>query len=353
MADNIDKTTETQSADNNSNADKANEIKKPKSKSKIQTYDDVPRYVKNFLIYIETIKGLSPRTVTAYYYDIRLFLRYLIYRNGCDCELDEIDVRDFPLKDLDKVTLTDIYEYMAYIHRDRDNAAAARARKATGLRTFYGYLTDKNNLIKNNPTVNLDSPKIGKRQPIYLDLESSKKLLTSAVGENPRDYCILTLLLNCGMRVSELVGINISDIKSDTLTVVGKGNKERTIYLNESCISAINKYLEVRPHEGVKDRDALFLNANLYRLGVRGVQLIVKKYLGLAGLDTKKITTHKLRHTAATLMYKYGNVDVLELQEILGHVSVATTQIYTHTDNERLKKAVENNPLADFDDDKK
>ena len=208
------------------------------------------------------------------------------------------------------------------------------------------------NLIDNDPTINLDSPKIGKRQPIYFDLESSKKLLDSAVEQNPRDYCILTLLLNCGMRVSELVGINISDIKTDTLTVIGKGNKERTIYLNQSCKNAINKYLEVRPHDKVKDRDALFLNAHNERLGVRGVQLLLKKYLADAGLDVKKYTPHKLRHTAATLMYKYGNVDVLALQQILGHESVATTQIYTHTDNQLLKNAVDSNPLSDFDDKK-
>lgn len=336
-------------ADLNEKTQKNYETKKAKSKSKINLYNDVPQFVKNFLIYIETIKGQSSKTVTSYYYDIRTFLRFLIYRNGVDCDFEKIDVSNVDLKTVADVTLTDLYEYMAYINRSRGNSACARARKVSSLKTFYGYLHAKMNLIDSDPTANLDSPKIGKRQPVYLDLESSKKLLKAAIDQNPRDYCIITLLLNCGMRVSELVGINISDIRSDTLRVIGKGNKERTIYLNDSCKSALNKYLEVRPHEGVKDRDALFLNGQKARLGVRGVQLIIKKYLGLAGLDTEKYTTHKLRHTAATLMYKYGNVDVLALQEILGHVSVATTQIYTHTDEQHLKNAVDSNPLSDFD----
>lgn len=312
-------------------------------------YSDVPTYLKDFLINMETIKGQSKVTVKEYYYDLRTFLRFLIYKENHDLVFDEINTNLVDITLLEQVTLTDLYEYMAYVNQDRNNSASSRARKVSSLRSFYKYLTTKMHFFDNDPTLNLDSPKIGKRQPIYLDLSSSQALLNSALDANPRDYCILTLLLNCGMRVSELVGINISDIRKDTLTVIGKGNKERTVYLNASCISALNKYLEYRPHEGVHDRDALFLNNNKYRLGVRGVQLIIKKYLKLADLDDKKYTTHKLRHTAATLMYKYGNVDVLALQQILGHESIATTQIYTHTDDQQLKKAIESNPLADFD----
>jgi len=327
-------------------------MSKTVNKYNINDYSDVPVYIKDFLIYLETIKGLSPNTVKAYYYDIKMYLKFLTSKENPSIDFDDLVISNFDIKALGEVSLTTLYEYMAYVNRNRSNSASARSRKVSSLRTLYKYLHSKMNMIDNDPTVNLDSPKIGKRQPIYFDLESSKKLLDSAVDQNPRDYCILTLLLNCGMRVSELVGINISDIKTDTLTVIGKGDKERTIYLNQSCISAINKYLEVRPHDKVKDRDALFLNAHNERLGVRGVQLLLKKYLADAGLDIKKYTPHKLRHTAATLMYKYGNVDVLALQQILGHESVATTQIYTHTDNQLLKNAVDSNPLSDFDNKK-
>ncbi|OQB15893.1 MAG: Tyrosine recombinase XerD [Firmicutes bacterium ADurb.Bin193] len=311
--------------------------------------DGSPRMLRTFLSYMDTIKGKSKNTSKEYFYDLRTFFRFLKIHNGLvpkNAEFDKISIDDVTPEMVSSVTLDDLYEYMAFINRNRRNSASSRARKVSSLKSFYKYMVNKAGLIENNPAKELDSPKIGKSLPKYLDLESSIALLDSADSQNRRDYCMLTLLLNCGLRVSELTGINISDIRKNTLTVIGKGNKERTIYLNEACIKAINDYLEVRPRDGVKDRDALFLNKNKSRMGVRGVQLMVKKYLGLAGLDTAKYSTHKLRHTAATLMYKHGNVDVRALQEILGHENLSTTEIYTHVDDEGLREAVNKNPLS-------
>ena len=311
--------------------------------------ESAPRILRDFLTYTDTIRGKSKNTTKEYFYDLRTFFRYLKIINKTvptNAEFDSITIDDISVEILGKVTLSDLYEYMAYVNRGRGNSASSRARKVSSLKSFYKYLTTKANVIKDNPTKELDSPTIGKRLPRYLELDGSLALLDAADTENKRDYCILTLLLNCGLRVSELISINIKDIRKDTLTVVGKGNKERTIYLNNACISAINSYLEIRPKDAVKDREALFLNKNKARIGPRGIQLMVKKYLEIAGLDTKKYSTHKLRHTAATLMYKHGNVDIRALQEILGHANLSTTEIYTHIDNEQLRSAINSNPLS-------
>jgi site-specific recombinase XerD len=238
---------------------------------------------------------------------------------------------------------------MSYVSRERDNNANSRARKVASIKSFFNYLTTKARLLEHNPAVELESPKIIKRLPRYLNIEESKMLLASVSGKNrERDYAILTLFLNCGLRLSELVSININKIKNDTLTVIGKGNKERTIYLNKACKSALNAYLRVRPVEGVIDKNALFLSERKKRISNKTVQYIVKKYIIAAGLDPERYSTHKLRHTAATLMYKHGHVDIRALQEILGHESVSTTEIYTHVDNQQLKEAVDSNPLAEI-----
>lgn len=235
---------------------------------------------------------------------------------------------------------------------------ATRARKASTIRIFFAYLYAQK-IIPDNPAIGLKTPKLGKRMPKYLSLEDSKKLLNVTYDENDenkeRDYAIITLFLNCGLRLSELVGINISniDFSENRLTVIGKGNKERTIYLNNACVNAIKDYISVRPTEGVKNdskasNKALFLSNRKERISNRTVQYIVDRELTKAGLDTSKYSTHKLRHTAATLMYQYGNVDIRALQELLGHESIATTEIYTHVSNEQVRNAVESNPLANL-----
>ncbi|MCX7709666.1 MAG: tyrosine recombinase XerC [Clostridia bacterium] len=317
--------------------------------------NEAPMIVNDFISYMETIKGKSRNTTKEYYFDLRMFLRfYKLHKNLVDSqmEFDHIDVKDITIEHIKSVTLSDLYSYMSFVSRERDNNASSRARKVASLKSFFNYLTNKAKLLDYNPTSELESPKIMKRLPKYLNIEESKKLLSAVEGDHKeRDYAIITLFLNCGLRLSELVNININKIKNDTLTVIGKGDKERTIYLNNACKKAIQAYLKVRPVNNVKDKNALFLSERKQRISNKTVQYIVKKYIKSAGLDPERYSTHKLRHTAATLMYKHGKVDIRALQEILGHESISTTEIYTHIDNEQLKKAVDSNPLANIDDD--
>jgi len=249
--------------------------------------------------------------------------------------------------------LEDIHAYISYMARELRSSPATRARKISSIRIFFKYLSSKAKLIDSNPAQDLETPKIGKRMPKYLSLDESKKLLNVTLDNNRnsvRDFAIITLFLNCGMRLSELVNINIKDIdlSESKMTVIGKGNKERTIYLNKACYKAIQDYLSIRPHDKVKfdSRDALFLSKRKERISNRMVQEIVKRELAKAGLDINKYSVHKLRHTAATLMYQYGNVDIRALQVLLGHQNISTTQIYTHVENEQVRNAVEANPLA-------
>lgn len=314
-------------------------------------FDDCTPELKDFLTYLEVIKGKSPNTVNAYYYDLRLFYRYVKIKNSDKLTVSDIDnlqISDVPFEYIKKIRLSDLYDFMNYVNRYRSNSSYARSRKVSSLKTYFKYLTNKAELLDIDPTIELDAPKISKKLPKYLDLDSSKRLLNTAENLNQRDFCILTLLLNCGLRVSELVGINITDIQGNNLRVTGKGDKERQVFLNDACVKAINDYIKVRPKAKPSSSNALFLNRSNERIGVRGVQMLVKKYLTLAGLDYNSYTTHKLRHTAATLMYRYGNVDVLALQKILGHTNLSTTQIYTHTDDKQIENALKSNPLANY-----
>lgn len=314
-------------------------------------FEDCPAELKDFLTYLEVIKGKSPNTVNAYYYDLRLFYRYVKFKNTESVSVDKIDelkISDVCFDYIKAIRLSDLYEFMNYVNRYRSNSSSARARKVSSLKTYFKYLTNKAELLDIDPTIELDAPKVSKKLPRYLDLDSSIKLLNSAENLNSRDFCILTILLNCGLRVSELVGINVTDISGTNLRVVGKGDKERQVYLNEACINALESYISNRPKPKHGSENALFLNHLNTRISVRGVQLIVKKYLMLSGLDYTSYTTHKLRHTAATLMYKHGHVDVLALQKILGHTNLSTTQIYTHTDDKQIENALKSNPLSKY-----
>ena len=317
-------------------------------------FDEAPFILKDFLSYMETIKGKSKNTVHEYYYDLRLFFRFMKIHKGLeakDKDFETIDIKEIDVEMLKKITLSDLYSFMSFLSRDRDNNSSSRARKVASIKSFFNYITNKAKLLDQNPAAELESPKIMKRLPRYLNIEESKKLLGAIDGvHRERDFAIITLFLNCGLRLSELVGINLNNIKNDILTVVGKGDKERTIYLNAACKKAIEAYLKVRPVEGVKDKNALFLSERKQRISNKTVQHIVKKYIKAAGLDPKRYSTHKLRHTAATLMYKHGKVDIRALQAILGHESIATTEIYTHVDSQQIKSAVESNPLSGYVD---
>lgn len=304
-------------------------------------YEDAPQVLKNFLTQKLTIEGKSPNTVKEYYYDLRGFLGYLKEIKDFDGEVDI----DF----IKGIELNDIYEYLMYISNEKKNGARTRSRRVSSIKSFFKYLHIKVKLIDSNPTEALDPPKFISTVPRYLELDESKRLLSCVDGRHKeRDFAILTLFLNCGLRLSELVGINLADIKKDSMVVKGKGNKERTIYLNDACLSAISNYLAVRPKLNVKDEKALFISGQNRRIYYKTVQHLVKKYIAAAGLDPTKYSTHKLRHTAATLMYKYGKVDVRTLQTILGHEQLSTTQIYTRVSNDQVKEAVDKNPLASF-----
>ncbi len=310
-----------------------------------------PSFVVDFLNYNSAIKNRSDLTVTEYANDILTFFRFLkVVRGLVDAKVpyDEIEIKDLTIDTVASVTLSDAYMFLVYCKDERGNNERTRARKATALRTFYKYLFVQKKLIDENPLQELDSPKIRKTLPKYLTLDESVALLNSVDGKyKERDYCIITLFLNCGLRLSELVSLNLSDIRSNnTIVVTGKGNKQRTVYLNDACIDAINAYLPYRPVDGVKDKNALFISRQMGRISPKTVQYIVKSTLEKAGLSDRELSTHKLRHTAATLMYQYGDVDVLAIKEILGHESLSTTQIYTHIANEQLKNAAASNPLS-------
>ncbi len=320
-----------------------------------------PECIIDFLNYLETIKGKSINTINGYRTDLTMFFRFLkIYKGLYDKKDTEMEFEEVPINDIDnsflrKIKLADLYAFLAFTEKHRNNGTYARARKVATLKSFFKFLHSKAKILDENLASDLESPKIDKRNPVYLTLEESKRLLSCIDGINKeRDYCIITLFLNCGLRLSELCSINISKIKGDILTVIGKGNKERTIYLNKACVNAINEYLNVRKQNSDKiyeqDKDVLFLSKNYKKISRRSVEVLVKKYVGKANLDTDKYTPHKLRHTAATLMYKYGDVDIRSLQEILGHENVSTTQIYTHVDDEKLREAVKSNPLSGEDD---
>lgn len=308
-------------------------------------FNDVPVIMQDFLKnYLTVAKGRSALTVSEYYYDLRDIFKF-IKRDKFNIKVEdykELSIADLDLEFFKSVTTDELYEYL-FAH---SNKSVSRARKISSMKTFFNYLCNIKKVIDKNPCVGLEGPKLESRLPKYLQLDEATSLLRSVSGEfKERDTAILTIFLNCGLRLSELVNINLCDIKGDTLSIIGKGNKERSIYLNDACKKAIAEYLAVRPVDKVKDKNALFLSKQNKRISPRMVELLVKKYIQLAGLDTRKYTPHKLRHTAATLMHKYGNVDVLTLQQILGHESIATTQIYTHIDREDVRQALESNPL--------
>ena len=307
--------------------------------------------IKDYLLYMQTIKGKSPKTVDEYFSDIRTFFRFIKVSRGivsASTLFADIKVDDVDIELIKTVTLQDAYEFMNYLLRDRDNNASTRARKTSSLKSFFNYITVKKHLLDKDPIKELETPKRKKSLPKYLTLEQSIELLNAVDGKHKeRDYCIITLFLNCGMRLSELVGLNVTDIRPDgTARILGKGNKERIIYLNSACINAITEYLKVRPMDGVKDRNALFISAHLKRMSPKTVQALVYKYLEKIGLDSQGYSCHKLRHTAATLMYQHGNVDIRILKEILGHENLGTTEIYTHLNTQQMENAANSTPLS-------
>lgn len=308
--------------------------------------DEMPELAQDFLKHIISIKKYSKTTTKEYFYDLRIFFKFIkVKKLKLNISMSIIKINDLDLSFIESINENDLTDYIFYL-TNQDLNSLTILRKISSLKSFFKYLTFKRRLLKINPAAELETPKLPKRLPKYLTLDESKALLHSIDGEfKERDFAIITLFLNCGLRLSELIKININDVNKDVLNIVGKGNKERQVYLNNACKSAISSYILVRPKNNLKDRDALFITKRGTRISSRSIELMVKKYLKSSDLDSKKFSPHKLRHTAATLMHKYGNVDIKSLQQILGHESIKTTEIYTHIDNEDVKIALDKNPL--------
>lgn len=314
-----------------------------------------PPIIRDFLTYSSTIKGKSKLSVEEYYFDLTTFFKYIKLSRGLspsDKEFQEIDISDIDEVLVKSITISDLLAFLVFCKEERDNNAATRARKASTLRVYFRYLTNTKHILTDNPAVELETPKTKKSLPRFLTLEESLKLLSVVDGDyKERDYCIITFFLNCGMRLSELCSLNLTSFgENGSMTLLGKGNKERTVYLNQACIDALEKYLPTRPVDGVlqKDKNALFLSKFKKRISNKTVQHIVYSNLEKAGLGDRGLSVHKLRHTAATLMYQHGNVDIRILKDILGHANLGTTQIYTHISDSQIKKAIDSNPLGNI-----
>lgn len=325
----------------------------------MQRYYDCPQIVRDFLIYHETIKGQSELTISEYYLDLRMFLRFIrLMRNDMpiNTPLEDIPIKDIGIDFIRTITTSDVFDFLSYLSSERTNgiAASSRARKLSAIKSFYKYLTVRTKQLTENPVADLEYPKLRKSLPKYLTMEQSAALLQAVSGSNQkRDYAILMLFLNCGIRRSELVGLNLTDIYEDRIRVVGKGNKERIVYFGSACRKALDVYLAERNKKILSDNRAVFGSRNGNRISVEAVHRLVKKALLQAGLDSTQFSAHKLRHTAATMMLS-GGVDVKTVQEVLGHENLNTTQIYTHIESTELKIAAEANPLSklDYTDDK-
>ena len=326
-------------------------------------YSDCPQILREFLTYHETIKGQSQKTISEYYLDLRMFLRFIkLMRSDMPihARLDDIPIKDIDIRFIEGIDTSNIFDFLSYLANDRNPnpdspapdygiSATARARKLSAIKSFYKYLTVRTKLLQENPVADLEYPKIRKSLPKYLTMEQAAALLKAVDGPNQtRDYAILMIFLNCGIRRSELVGLNITDIYEDRLRVIGKGNKERFVYFGTPCRKAIDSYMAERQKKVLTDNRALFGSRNGNRISVTAVHRLVEKALKQAGLDATQFSAHKLRHTAATMMLS-GGVDVKTVQEVLGHENLNTTQIYTHIENTELKIAAEANPLSKLD----
>lgn len=329
----------------------------------MRRYTDCPQILKGFLTYHETIKGQSPLTISEYYLDLRMFLRFVkLMRSDMPIhtDLDEIPIKDVDINFVRDITTSEIFDFLSYLANDRNPdpdspapdygiSASARARKLSAIKSFYKYLTVRTKQLQENPVADLEYPKLRKSLPKYLTMEQSAALLSSVSGQNEkRDYAILMLFLNCGIRRSELVGLNMTDVYEDRIRVIGKGNKERFVYFGTPCRKAIDAYMAERKKLVLTDNRALFGSRNGNRISVTAVHRLVEKALKQAGLDSTQFSAHKLRHTAATMMLS-GGVDVKTVQEVLGHENLNTTQIYTHIENTELKLAAQANPLSKLD----
>lgn len=314
----------------------------------------LPAFANKYLQFLSIEKNAAPGTIFNYAISIRTFLRWvksLDMGTAVPETFNEISVQDMTVESISSLTTSDIYDFLAFCKMERSCGARSRSTKLAAIRSLYDYLRkrDSTGLVTSNPGTDISVPK-KKTLPVFLTVNESKQLLDAVSGRfASRDYCILLWFLSCGMRLSELVAINLQDVKDDTLRLHGKGRKERIVHLNKPCLAALENYLIDRSkylesHE-TADKEALFLSMNASvakRLSGRRVEQIVDKYVLAAGLEGNGFSAHKLRHTAATIMYRDAGAGVLEIQEILGHENVQTTTIYTHTSGQLVKSALDN-----------
>lgn len=322
-----------------------------------------PLILIDYLNYLKSIKGLSASTIKEYEYDLIMFIEFEIIRKIYSGDKDSY-IKNFNFgkinpyidsKFFEQMSMQDFYAFLSYLDNDKNDSATTRSRKISAIKSFYKYMYNEIEIIDTNNANKLSNPKISQRQPVYLTLAETEVLLNEINKEKneflrSRDLAMVFTFLTTGMRLSELVSIDLYDVNKDSFNIIGKGNKERTVYLTKNCLELINSYIIIRSSYLKDDKiNALFISTRKKRISNRAVQATIDKYLEKAGFDTTIYSTHKLRHTAATLMYKYGDVDIRALKDILGHASVSTTQIYTHLDDEDLKNAVNKNPLSKLD----
>ena len=327
---------------------------------KSDEYKTFPLVLREYAEYTVVIKGNSEKTVCEYLLDLRTFFRFMLTKwNDLDISKDEFEklsIKSINESDVKRVTQKNIIEYLMFAGYQRDNSPTTRMRKLSALRSFFKYAHVKEHIIDVNPTSDVDAPKKASTLPKYLTVEEAVRLIETVRNDTEsktrlRDYAIIVLFLNTGMRLSELVGLNLEDLDPEItqVKVLGKGAKERMIYLNKAARSALIDYLRLRldPKHVRTSSNAVFLSGRENRISNKTVQWMVQKYLKMTGLGSKGLSVHKLRHTAATLMYQSGKVDIRVLKDILGHEQLNTTQIYTHVVDRNLEEAVENNPLSD------
>lgn len=319
------------------------------------SYPDCPPLLDRYIKHSIAISNKAKRTVNSYVVDILLFLRFYARLSGKVAEntnLKDIKVKTMTDAEICAVTADDIFSFLYFLADDRKNSPGTRKHKLSSLHSFYNYILLVEKAIDKNPVNYVERPStkgLATRPPKFLELDQSKALLKTIDGQfQERDYCMILLFLTCGMRLSELTRINLKDFSDKTLKIVGKGNKPRTVPLNQMCLEAIADYRAIRDGlPNLVDKDAMFVSKRTgKRIGNRQVEKIVTKYIAESGLQATGCTTHSLRHSAATMYYRAG-VDLQQIARILGHSSTKVTEIYTHIDESSLAEIIDNSPLAD------
>ena len=325
-----------------------------------EEFKTFPRFLRDYANYLSGVEGKSEKTICEYLLDLRTFFRFFIMdRDELDLPMDELEkisIKELTMDDVARVDTQMIVNFIAYTRNERKNNSSTRNRKLSAIKSFFRHVHNKKHFIDRNPAADIDGIQKSKTLSKYLTIDEAVRLLEAVNSDTEsktrqRDYSIIALFLNTGMRLSELCGLNLESFDPEItfVKVLGKGSKERIIFLNNAARDAVMSYMRQRldPRYIRTSEHAFFLSGRQTRISPKTVQWMVNKYLNLAGLGSKGYSVHKLRHTAATLMYQSGKVDIRVLKDILGHEQLNTTQIYTHLVSKNLEEAMDNNPLSD------